>query len=334
MKKIGLILFILSAMLLNTFAQKKVNCLPIYGLAVTAKDKYTGTLLPDALVVVKNNKGEVIKKGTTNSFGVIVFDKMMPDNYTINGTLINIELDSAATTQKEFLSNKNKVIQKQVLYSSRSFIVKGKIFECNSIKPIPNILVVIGTTDLSYVNTTKTTAEGSYLFELDEIGIYSMYGKKDKYLSQIEEVNTASYNRDKNLFIKLEICAEVIECGKAVKLNNILFDVDKYVLNEDAKKELDKLVQFVKDNPTVKVELSSHTDCRNSTIYNQTLSQNRANASVEYIISKGIAKEKLIAKGYGETKLLNKCADGISCTEIEHSINRRTEMKVICPENK
>ena len=88
------------------------------------------------------------------------------------------------------------------------------------------------------------------------------------------------------------------------------------------------------DNPGVKVEVGSHTDCRSSFKYNQTLSQNRANASVAYIVSQGISKDRISGKGYGEMKLLNECADGVKCTEEQHSINRRTEMKVICPPKK
>ena len=86
----------------------------------------------------------------------------------------------------------------------------------------------------------------------------------------------------------------------------------------------------MKDNLDIKVVVRSHTDARASAEYNQTLSQNRANAAVDYVVSQGIARDRISGKGYGETKLLNKCADGVSCTEAEHSINRRTEMEVIC----
>ena len=126
------------------------------------------------------------------------------------------------------------------------------------------------------------------------------------------------------------MCAELISCDKAIRLNNILFDLDKYVIKEAAKPELNKLVRFMKDNPTVRVELSSHTDSRASAAYNLTLSQNRANASVDYIVSQGIARDRIEARGYGESKLLNQCADNVDCSEAQHAINRRTEMKVIC----
>ena len=125
------------------------------------------------------------------------------------------------------------------------------------------------------------------------------------------------------------MCAEKADCGKGIGLKNILFDLAKYNINDAAKVELNRLVRFMKDNPEVKVELGSHTDSRASASYNQVLSQNRANSSVNYIVSQGIERSRITGKGYGETKLLNECADGVTCSEDQHAINRRTEMKVI-----
>ncbi len=87
----------------------------------------------------------------------------------------------------------------------------------------------------------------------------------------------------------------------------------------------------MKDNPSVKVEIGSHTDSRASAEYNQVLSLKTVLMPLLIILfSQGIARDRIIAKGYGETKLLNECADGVNCTEAQHAINRRTEMKVIC----
>ena len=157
-----------------------------------------------------------------------------------------------------------------------------------------------------------------------------MRGKKDKYFSQTVTINPAEYDRSTTLFVKLEICLEEAECGKAITLNNILYDLDKYDIRPDARPELNRLAQFMKDNPGIRVEVSSHTDSRASDSYNQTLSQNRANAAVDYVVSQGVSRSKITGKGYGESRLLNECADGVSCSETKHQINRRTEMKVIC----
>jgi outer membrane protein OmpA-like peptidoglycan-associated protein len=107
-----------------------------------------------------------------------------------------------------------------------------------------------------------------------------------------------------------------------------------YNILADAAKELDKIVKVMQENPTMTIELGSHTDCRLSKAYNLSLSSKRAKSSAEYIVSKGIAKAKnrIVGKGYGESKLINGCeCEGkvvSSCSEEEHQANRRTEFLI------
>jgi outer membrane protein OmpA-like peptidoglycan-associated protein len=118
-----------------------------------------------------------------------------------------------------------------------------------------------------------------------------------------------------------------------IRLDLVLYNFDKYFLRPEGKLELDKLVKYMKEHPDLKVELSSHTDSRGSDKYNMKLSKNRAKSCVDYIISQGIAKKLITAQGYGETKLRNNCSNGVKCTKEEHQANRRTELKLITPEN-
>ena len=305
---------------------------PIYGLTVTARDKYTKEVLADTDVAIKNSKGEIVKTAKTNAFGVVVFDKILQDDYTISGLLNNVALIDSSVKKAELICD--KVLQKEILYGDRNFIVKGRAVVCNSATPISGINVSLENKDLAFKKSTMTDNEGNFLLHLPETGTYDLYGRKESYFSQIEKVSATDYNRDKTLFVKLEICAQEAECGKGLGLRNILFDLDKYVIKEIAKVELNRLVRFMQDNPGVKVEVGSHTDCRSSSAYNQTLSQNRANASVDYVVSQGIERSRISGKGYGESQLLNECGDGVSCSEDQHAINRRTEMKVICPPKK
>jgi peptidoglycan-associated lipoprotein len=85
----------------------------------------------------------------------------------------------------------------------------------------------------------------------------------------------------------------------------------------------------LEENPTLKFELGSHTDARGNDEYNLKLSQKRADAVVEYLIQKGISAERLIAQGYGETQIINRCVNGVDCSEEEHQQNRRTTFKVL-----
>ena len=96
----------------------------------------------------------------------------------------------------------------------------------------------------------------------------------------------------------------------------------------DAAKELDKVVKLLVENPQIIIELSSHTDARGSDQANLLLSDNRAKSSVAYIISKGIEANRITGRGYGESKLVNKCGNGVVCSDKEHQQNRRTEFQV------
>jgi outer membrane protein OmpA-like peptidoglycan-associated protein len=116
---------------------------------------------------------------------------------------------------------------------------------------------------------------------------------------------------------------------KPIVLDNIYYDLDKWDIRPDAAMELDRLVQVLEKNPKIQIELSSHTDSRAGDQYNLVLSDKRAKAAVQYIISKGIDAKRMKWKGYGESKLVNNCKNDVPCTEEEHQKNRRTEFKVI-----
>ena len=115
---------------------------------------------------------------------------------------------------------------------------------------------------------------------------------------------------------------------KAIELKNIYYDFDKWNILPESEAELNRLVAFMAENPEVTVEWSSHTDSRGSDAYNLVLSQKRAQSAVDYILSKGIDSDRIIAKGYGEEKLLNNCRNGVACTPEEHRMNRRTEFMI------
>ncbi len=113
------------------------------------------------------------------------------------------------------------------------------------------------------------------------------------------------------------------------QLNHIYYDFDEHYIRDDAKPELDKVVAFMHANPSLIVELRSHTDSRGNNSYNQALSDRRANAARDYIISRGIPSDRLRAVGLGETQLTNECSDGVPCSNAKHQDNRRTEFAII-----
>ncbi len=302
-------------------------------VSITAKDKLSGELLNNTDVVLQREDGTITASGKTNSFGVVVFDNVLPANYTVKGKLYDVALQDNKITSDEFQYCKQNggVIQKEILYTDDNFVLKGKVFECNTSKTIEGVNVELLDATSNTKKNTVSGADGDYIFHVKQNANYTIKGNKDGYFSNEVTVNTNNYDRTKSLFIKFEVCID--PCGKAIRLNNINFNLDKSDILPASEPDLMYVVNLMKKNPGVKVELSSHTDSRASHVYNQKLSQRRADSSVNYIVSKGIDRNRLISRGAGETELLNRCADNVPCSEEEHRINRRTEFKILCVNN-
>lgn len=305
------------------------NGCPEKSLMIVAKDKITGEVLPNAEIKVLNSNGQVVQTGTTNSSGVVQFANMPTGDYTVEGKLYDITLKSASISTNDFTSTES--VEKTVFYDDPNFIVQGQVFYCNSTKPLTSVTLNLKNNSDNFLATTVSDANGKFVFNLTNRSTYELYAKKENFLSQVVDVNANNYDRSKSVFVRMEICGEEVKCGESIRLNNILYDSNKAFIREDAKPDLNKVVQFMKDNPDAKVELSAHTDSQGRSSYNLSLSERRARSAADYILKQGIAPSRVISKGYGETRLLNQCADGVKCSNTEHQVNRRTEFKVICP---
>ncbi len=207
--------------------------------------------------------------------------------------------------------------------------IKGKVIDKETNSPLAGVKVAIydefGNNYLNIV--TDSTGDYKVINLPVEKALFIGSEKRPDYFS-----NTEKFVIKPDSDIVKNIYTQKIVIGKSIKVENIYFDVAKWNIKSDAAIELDKLVQLMKDNPDIIIELSSHTDCRGKASANLALSDKRAKSSASYIISKGIAKTRIKGKGYGENKLLNSCAcEGkvnSTCSEDEHAQNRRTEIKV------
>ncbi len=142
------------------------------------------------------------------------------------------------------------------------------------------------------------------------------------YKTEEEQLDMISIFNEDNVLIS-------VQKDEAITLPNILYDVNSAELKQGSKNELSRLVDIMKNNAKLTIELSSHTDSQGNDDYNEQLSQQRARSAFEYIVSFGIDPERITAVGYGEKKLLNLCTDGVRCNGAEHAINRRTEFRII-----
>ncbi len=206
-------------------------------------------------------------------------------------------------------------------------VLLGKVIDKKTREPIPDALVRLMQVPAEFIDSATTDNKGKFIFDLplkqDFIVTSEKYGW---FLISPKEISTHQPDKDT---IEMVLEMQRISVGEVIKLENIYYDFDKYDIRPDAAKELDRFVDFMKKYPGMVVELRSHTDSRGSDTYNMWLSQKRAESAVSYIVSKGINKSLIKAKGFGESVPVNHCVNNVPCTEEEHQLNRRTEFVVV-----
>lgn len=177
----------------------------------------------------------------------------------------------------------------------------------------------------------KTPQTGVLTIELEKETDYKLFISKTNYFNQSISVSTKGLQDPNEMYFTLYDTVELekIFPEKEIVIPNIYYDYDKATLREESLPVLDKLVGFFNENNDLTIEIGSHTDSRGSDPYNLNLSQRRAQSVVDYFISKGVPKDQLTAKGYGETKITNRCVNNVICSEEEHQQNRRTTFRVV-----
>mgnify|MGYP003672515616 FL=1 len=191
------------------------------------------------------------------------------------------------------------------------------------VRDLDNELIVSGETE---------SPNASYLFENPSCDTdYFVRAEKEGYSTAEKLINVPKESSDVTVVVELEQAITTIppdfDLGKLI--NPIYFDFDKSNIRPDAAVELAKIIEVLKEYPELRIDVRSHTDSRGVDAYNLSLSERRNQSTINYIIEKGgIAKERLSGRGYGETELLNKCSNGVKCSEEDHQLNRRSEFIV------
>lgn len=204
-------------------------------------------------------------------------------------------------------------------------IIKGKVAAQSNKASMSGVTVYLKNSCDGSTITAMSDAEGNFEFTATEGCDYTIEGKKSGMASMSANLNKLNCNTAANTVTEILM----FTTGDVVQVDNIYFDYGKCNLRKDAKLELDKLVKTMRQNPGMKIELSAHTDSRSEADFNQKISDGRAKASAEYLFKRGISRSRIEYKGYGETQLINQCADGVECSEEDHAKNRRTEIKIL-----
>lgn len=213
--------------------------------------------------------------------------------------------------------------EKIVSNGPKMTILKGVISDAKTYKLLDALVELIDNSLNEVIATFKSNSTtGKYLVSLPSGKNYGIAVKKDGYLFHSENFDLKSSEEFQE--VEKDISLKQIEVGQSIVLKNIFFDFDKATIRSESANELDRLIKLLTDNPTLKIELGSHTDSKGSDDYNQKLSQSRSQSVVTYLIGKGISTDRLVAKGYGETAPV-----ATNETEVGRQENRRTDFKIL-----
>ena len=209
----------------------------------------------------------------------------------------------------------------------------GTLTDLNSSQILPDTKMSLYDNEFKLINTVVTDAEGIYTFAVECGKNYNVRAAKPEYITKEQKIAIAKENGRTNLNFALEkeVCKVAIgdDLGKCFGIKMIYFDLDKYNIRTEAALDLEKILDVLNQNPTMKLDIRSHTDCRATLKYNEVLSDNRAKSTIAWLVENGIDSSRLTGKGYGEIQLVNDCGceptNKSNCTEEQHQMNRRSE---------
>jgi len=223
----------------------------------------------------------------------------------------------------------------------------GFVNDTKTNKELTGARVSIYDASHTLLKEVKTDQAGLYAFTVECGKTYYVKAEAANYIAKEATANIPADWGDTNVAIALAAVppsaplpvAKVaatdaklkvgMDLAKEFNIEHIYFDLGKFNIKDDAAVQIDKVINFMKQYPTSKIDVRSHTDSRGSDVSNEKLSDNRAQAIVKYVIDSGISQDRITGKGYGESMLLNKCEDGVKCSENEHLANRRSEFIII-----
>ena len=279
-----------------------------YDLKVVIADQYTKSPLSNIKVFI-NSGIDSLKWLKTDTKGLVKTKIPMTDS-----TQLKVTLDNYLPFSDSFLSSS---IPDTIFMSRPSLELVITDFSGVRIKSAIHYMHPEAT------RATLSPIQNYYLINSGEKYVY--FVSAPGYYSHRDTVLYDKFSANKTLYVKLK---EVVK-GESMRLEHIYYELNKSNLTKESEAELDKLVQFMKDNEEIKIELSSHTDSRGSDEYNLKLSQRRAQSATDYLVSKGVQISRIKPVGYGESKPVNRCVNGIRCSAEEYQANRRTEIKIL-----
>ena len=210
--------------------------------------------------------------------------------------------------------------------------LEGNITDQETNLILPNAKVSLFNTKFELQKETISDEKGHYNFEVECGKTYYVRAEAIDYVTKESNISIEAVNGTTTLPIALEKAACKVTVGgdlaKCFGIKMIYFDLDKSFIRKEAAFELEKILDVMKQYPAMKIDVRSHTDSRQTAKYNEALSDRRAKSTLDWLVKNGVGASRLSGKGYGESQLVNSCADDVKCTEEEHQANRRSEFIV------
>lgn len=301
--------------------------------------------LQDVACIIKRDS-TIVNEYRSDVLGEVSF--YLPDNETFR---IIFNKEGYEPKKMDFDMSKLKGITLDLdveMVKSNMYLFRGSLYNKNAEKFLPLMPVTIKNLYTGVEEKTHTDEVGLLYYYLQPFQKYEIRTESEVHLNKRAILNTDCGKNGEVKFclsgfsfenfidpdyeaktITGTILLDSIRMNQTFRLDNVLYDVNSADLSVQSKERLDFLFQVLFDNPTIQVELRSHTDCRGDSASNRILSQKRADGCLNYLVGRGIRRSRLIAKGYGEMLTINECVDGVPCKEEDHQENRRTEFKVI-----
>ncbi len=306
------------------------------GATINTEEKETFPFVSD------KNKLYFSSDGHVGLGGLDVFVTNLNENGSVTGELTNLgEPTNSAYDDFGFIINEEKRIgyissnrsgdkgsidDEIYLINERCVVsINGTVTDIDTGVLLPGAVVSLLDEENQLVDSAIVGSDASYSFIADCDKQYSLRGVKTQYTSKEEVVKTPIKSGSIVVPLKLKLIGcPPNDLGCRLTLEPIYFDFDRFNIRPDAEIELAKILAAMREYPELNIHIESHTDSRGDDLYNEILSEKRAQSTLNWLVDQGIDRNRLTAKGYGETQHVNECSNGVKCTEEEHQLNRRS----------
>jgi outer membrane protein OmpA-like peptidoglycan-associated protein len=292
-----------------------------YRFNIMTLSNYTKRALIGANVNIIDGDGQVAATGQSDSDGKMLVKLDVDKKYTLIASIDNyldqvVDLD--LTDEGNFVDKNYKV------YLDPEFVFQGQVVDILGNIPIPDAMLTIN--DGTDIDTIYADYQGQFKHNIEPEKDYKVNVTAYNFFGTDIDFNTVGM---KPGLIDYLVQLYSLDAGTRIELENIYYDLAKWNIRPDAAQELDKLVSVLEEYPDLQIRLESHTDSRGGDEFNMELSRKRSKSAFDYLISRGIDPSRVEHVGFGESQLVNKCDDGVSCTEAEHAENRRTVVEIL-----